>query len=70
MARIKNQDIRDMSLEDLNDRISDESLQFKKKKFAHAVSPLDNPLELKWRRRDIARLKTELTRRIKEENKA
>jgi len=29
----------------------------------HSISPLENPLQIRWSRRDIARLKTELRKR-------
>lgn len=70
MAQLKNEDIRELSVQDLNDRIAELKGQYRKKQFAHAVSPLENPLELRWMRRDIARLKTELTKRMKAENNA
>lgn len=69
MAKVKNEDYRELSLEDLNSRIQEEELQYKKKKFAHAVSPLENPLELRWMRRNIARIKTELRKRELEDKK-
>ena len=61
--RIHKEDIQQLSDKDLQERIKDETLELKKKRFAHAVSPLENPLELKWRRKDVARLKTELRKR-------
>lgn len=67
MARINLEDIRDLSTQELIDRIEEDMLQYKKKKFAHAVSALENPLELRWLRRDIARLKTELVKRNQQE---
>jgi large subunit ribosomal protein L29 len=63
MANLSLDEVREMSMQDLQERIEETSLQYKKKKFAHAVSPLENPLELRWNRRDVARLKTELSRR-------
>jgi len=38
-------------------------------KMNHAISPLENPLEIRNTRRTIARLKTELRRRQLEESK-
>jgi large subunit ribosomal protein L29 len=68
MAKLSLEEVKEMSMQDLQERMEEVSLQYKKKKFAHAVSPLENPLELRWSRRDVARLKTELSRR-KLENK-
>ncbi len=52
-----------MTTEEIKDKISDETDALKKLKMHHAVSPLENPLQLRYRRKDIARLKTELTKR-------
>ena len=67
MAKVKKQDNRELSTQDLINRIQEDELQYKKKKFAHAVSPLENPLELRWMRREIARMKTELNKRQSED---
>ncbi|HNE93473.1 MAG TPA: 50S ribosomal protein L29 [Chitinophagaceae bacterium] len=45
---------------DLKARITEDSLRLKKLEFAHAISPLENPMTIRGLRRDIARLKTEL----------
>ena len=69
MARLNKQDIKDMSTQDLIERIDSDEMQYKQKKFAHTISAIENPLELRWMRRDVARLKTELTlRKNAEEN--
>lgn len=63
MAKIKKEDIKEFANDELVDKIKDGQLRYKKLKFNHAVSPLDNPLMLRWLRRDNARLKTELKKR-------
>ncbi len=50
---------------DLAARIKDDEVRLKKLKFAHATSPLENPVSIKLLRRDIARLKTELKNKQK-----
>ena len=45
---------------DLEARLAEEKLRLKKLEFAHAISPLENPMTMRGVRRDIARLKTEL----------
>jgi len=35
----------------------------KKLEFAHAISPLENPMSIRGLRQDIARIKTELQKR-------
>ena len=54
-----------MSETDLQARISEDELRLKKLKFAHATSPLENPMTIQAVRRDIARLKTELKKKAK-----
>ncbi len=58
-----NKSIRDISETDLKARIAEDSLRLKKLEFAHAISPLENPMSIRSLRRDIARLKTELKKR-------
>ena len=54
-----------MSEADLQVRISEDEMRLKKLKFAHATSPLENPMTIQSVRRDIARLKTELKKKAK-----
>ena len=63
MAKIKKEDIKEFANDELAEKIKDGQARYKKMKFNHTVSPLDNPLLIRWQRRDIARLKTELKRR-------
>ena len=51
---------------DLNARIKEDELRLKKLKFAHTISPLENPVSIRGLRRDIARLKTELKKKQSE----
>ena len=48
---------------DLQSRIREDELRLKKLEFAHAISPLENPMSVRDLRKDLARLKTELRRR-------
>ena len=56
--------LKDMSESDLRSRIQEDELRLKKLEFAHAISPLENPMSVRALRRDIARLKTELQKRV------
>ncbi len=49
-----------MTADDLKARIQEDELRLKKLEFAHAISPLENPMSIRDLRRDVARLKTEL----------
>ena len=52
--------IKDLTDEDLKARIQEDELRLKKLEFAHAISPLENPMSIRALRRDVARLKTVL----------
>jgi large subunit ribosomal protein L29 len=47
----------------LKARIVEDELRIKKLKFAHAVSPLENPMTIRDVRKDLARTKTELRKK-------
>lgn len=51
---------------DLRARIQEDELRLKKLEFAHTISPLENPMSIRSLRQDIARMKTELTKRVSE----
>lgn len=55
--------IKELSTDDLVDRLEEEKKQLTKLKLNHAVSPLENPNKIKAYRRTIARIHTELTKR-------
>ncbi|MCW3081648.1 50S ribosomal protein L29 [Segetibacter sp.] len=58
-----NKGLKDLNESDLNARIQEDELRLKKLEFAHAISPLENPMSIRALRRDVARLKTELKNR-------
>ncbi|GAB5539943.1 MAG: hypothetical protein Salg2KO_20460 [Salibacteraceae bacterium] len=64
---MKSSVIREMTTEEIQDKLIDEKSTLAKMKMQHAISPLDNPLVLRERKKDVARLMTELTRRSKED---
>lgn len=67
---MKKQDsIKDLSIADLNERLEEARIQLVKLKLNHAVSPLENPNQIRATRKDIARYLTELRRREIEGNK-
>jgi large subunit ribosomal protein L29 len=55
--------LKDMSEADLRARIQEDELRLKKLEFAHAISPLENPMSIRSLRKDVARLKTELRKK-------
>ncbi|MCB2376185.1 50S ribosomal protein L29 [Hymenobacter sp. BT635] len=64
---MKNAEIQALSLEALKEQIKTEQASGQALRFAHAISPLENPVRLKHSRRNVARLQTELTRRENEQ---
>jgi large subunit ribosomal protein L29 len=60
---MKASEIKDLTTKEIEAKIKDEALLLNKKKLNHAISPLENPNELKQSRKSIARLKTELRQR-------
>ncbi len=55
--------LKDLSETDLSSRIREDEQRLKKLEFAHAISPLESPVNIRILRKDIARLKTEVTKR-------
>ena len=59
-----NKGLKDLSVTDLKARIDEDQLRLKKLEFAHAISPLENPMSIRGLRKDIARLQTELKKKV------
>ena len=55
--------IHGMNEQDLMARMEEDKQRLKKLEFAHAISPLENPMTLRGLRKDIARLQTEIKNR-------
>ena len=56
-------DLKSLSDQDLKEKLSEESLRLKKITFSHAVTPIENPMQIRFMRRELARIQTELRRR-------
>ena len=67
--KLNHKDISQFVTEDLVAKANESKAELKKLEFNHAVTPIDNPVSIRAKRRDVARLLTELTAR-KKENKA
>lgn len=55
--------VRDLTNDEVRDRIAEERASYAKLKMSHAVSPVENPLKIRASRRLIARLETEYKKR-------
>ena len=67
---MKQQVIKELSTDELHERLEEELKKLNKLKLNHAVSPLENPNQLKEVRKDIARMKTEVRKRQLEEHQS
>jgi large subunit ribosomal protein L29 len=65
---MKNSEIKALSLEELKERLNTEHTNMQNMRFAHAISPLENPMKIRETKKAIARLNTELRRREIEAN--
>ena len=55
--------VKDLNESDLKAKINEDELRLKKLEFAHAITPLENPMSIRSVRKDLARLKTFLKSR-------
>ena len=60
---MKIKEVREFDTKDLQEKLETEVAKYNQMKLNHAISPLQNPSEIKATRRDIARMKTELRQR-------
>lgn len=66
---MKASEIKELSTQEIIERIEDTKNVLTRMRLNHAVSPLDNPNKISETKKDIARLKTELRMRDINENK-
>lgn len=60
---MKASEIRDLTTEEIKEKINAERNALLKLRLNHAVSPLENPMQIRMARKNIARLLTELRKR-------
>ena len=56
-------EIRELSTQELNERVEADVTRYAQMKLNHAISPRENPSQIKDLRRSIARMKSELRSR-------
>ena len=56
--------VKDLTTDEVRAKIGEERTSYTKMKMAHAVSPIENPMKIRVSRRAIARLMTELRKRL------
>ena len=64
---MKTAEIKELTTAEIQERLNTERENLVRMKLNHSISPLENPLQIKVARRNIARLATEL--RARENNK-
>ena len=64
---MKQSEINELSVDELNDKLEKLSNEYASLKITHALSSIENPAIIKKNRRTIARIKTELKKRILEQ---
>ncbi len=60
---MKQAEIKEASTADLSEKLAELRATFSDLRMAHAISPLENPIQLRTHRRSIARIETEITKR-------
>jgi len=56
--------VKDLTTEEIREKIAQERAMYSKLKMSHAVSPVENPMKIRASRRAIARLENEYTKRM------
>jgi large subunit ribosomal protein L29 len=65
---MKQSEVKELSVEELSDKLGSLQKSLSDLKMTHAISPLENPIQLRFIRKTIARIKTELTNRSLQES--
>jgi large subunit ribosomal protein L29 len=61
---MKAKDIKQLTADELTSKVTAEKESLKKMKFAHAISPIENPMQIRVSRKEVARLLTEKNSRV------
>ncbi len=60
---MKQSEIKELSVEELIEKLAVSKKNYTDLKLAHAISPLESPMQLRTVRKTVARIATELTKR-------
>ena len=60
---MKQSEIKQLSTAELQEKLGETKRSYADLNMAHAISPLENPIQLRNVRRSVARIATELTKR-------
>jgi len=60
---MKTSEITELTTSEIIERIANSSEELVRMKLNHSVNPLDNPMKIRFARKNVARLNTELRKR-------
>ena len=60
---MKSAEVKELNVKELTERLDAQRELLERLKMNHAISPLDNPMNIKETRRSVARIATELRQR-------
>ncbi|NNL15363.1 MAG: 50S ribosomal protein L29 [Flavobacteriaceae bacterium] len=60
---MKQSEIKELSVAELQEKLGEIKKSYADLKMSHAITPLENPIQLRSLRRNVARIATELTKR-------
>ena len=60
---MKQKEVKELSIDELNEKLVSSQKELSDLKMTHAISPIENPMQIKNLRKTIARINTELTTR-------
>ena len=60
---MKQKQVKELSIDELNEKLISFTTELSDMKMTHAISPIENPMQIKNIRRTIARINSELTNR-------
>ena len=58
---MKQKEVKELSIDELNEKLVSSQKELSDLKMTHAISPIENPMQIKNLRKTIARINTELT---------
>lgn len=63
---MKASEIRELTIEDIQAKLEEEKANYDKLRINHKMAQIENPIQLRFLRKTIARLNTELTKKLTE----
>ena len=64
---MKQKEVKELSIEELGEKLKSFKKELSEMKMTHAISPIENPMQIKNLRKTVARINTELTLRSVQE---